>query len=622
MLFLILALKRAKERAISFEHIWSKDWRTMRKPLLYALLTGIALGIYLLSWAGGLLLVLMIFSFIILQYIIDYLRGRSTDYLCLIAVPIFLIALIMLVPFSNQLIYWDLCIGSLAIAMLTPPVLSGVCWLMDYRNIKRAYYPLALAGLGLVGVLGFYIIDPSLMSSMWGRFSIFTPGGPAQTVGEVRGLFNVPGGFWDRFTTSFVLALMAMALVTYTAFRERSAEKTLLLVWSLVMLIATLVQVRFSYYFAVNVALLSGYLCSKIPGWVSAGLGWIGFRERRIEGRRRPRAKESRTEPRVEPRWFGSKYLRPKYVSAAFGVIIVFFLAFYPNTGFYPLYFSRDYTKAHTTIKYAISPGGPNGDWHDSLLWLRDNTPDPFQDPNFYYQLYQRPAAGQAYDYPESAYGVMSWWDYGHWITRIAHRIPNANPFQGGAAEAGLFLTCQNETEANRMLDELGSKYVIIDVEMATGKFYAMVIFAGADPFFETYYNETTYEPIEYYYPEYYHSMCSRLYNFGGAAVDSTETLVISWEERWITDPGTGNRYQIKVVTGKTELAYGLTYEEAKAYEAAHPGHKVVGTSPWVSCIKLEALGHYELIYKSATAVVIWGDGTTLSYVEIFEYVP
>ena len=28
----------------------------------------------------------------------------------------------------------------------------------------------------------------------------------------------------------------------------------------------------------------------------------------------------------------------------------------------------------------------------------------------------------------------MSWWDYGHMITYIAKRIPNANPFQAGVA--------------------------------------------------------------------------------------------------------------------------------------------------------------------------------------------
>jgi oligosaccharyl transferase (archaeosortase A-associated) len=647
ILFFIIALKKARERAISFEHIWSRDWRILRKPLLYSALTGIALGIYLLSWAGGLFLVMIIFLFMILQYIIDYLRGKSTDYLCIIGVPIFLIALIIIAPFFNYLPYQELLIVSLVIAILTPPLLSGICWLLDYRDMKRAYYPLVLAGIGLVVVLAFYVLDPSLFSSMWDKLGVFTPGTRAETIAEVRGLLSPGIGFWDRFTTSFIMALVAMALITYTTIRERSPEKVFLIIWTLVMLIASLGQVRFTYYLAVNVALFSGYLCWKIPGWVSAILSWVGFREPRIERRRRPRARErrlvaragsnvepgmdSRTNPgmgsRTNPgsesgmgwRGFRARFLRPKYVYPALSIIIVFFLAFYPNTGFYPFYRSIG-----QTMEYAENPGGPGYDWHDSLVWMRDNTPDPFQDPDFYYQLYEQPPSGEAYPYPESAYGVMSWWDYGHWITTIAHRIPNANPFQAGAVSAALFFTCQNETEANEMLDKLGSKYIIIDYEMAVGKFYAMVTWADKSPFFETYYDNETYEATLYYYPEYYHSMCSRLYNFGGEAVDSGggQAWVITYEEREITDPETGDTYIIKVVTNVVEYTGLPTYEEAKEFNEENEYMKIVGTSNWISCVVLEPLENYELIYKSYSTVVRWADGRTISYVEIFEYVP
>ncbi|MCK5653833.1 MAG: oligosaccharyl transferase, archaeosortase A system-associated, partial [Dehalococcoidia bacterium] len=89
-LFLILAIKRARGRGTSFGHIRSRDWGNLRKPLIYALLAGLALGIYLISWSGGLLFVFIIFAYMIVQYIIDHLRGKSTDYLCIIGVPMFL----------------------------------------------------------------------------------------------------------------------------------------------------------------------------------------------------------------------------------------------------------------------------------------------------------------------------------------------------------------------------------------------------------------------------------------------------------------------------------------------------------------------------------------------------
>ena len=93
---------------------------------------------------------------------------------------------------------------------------------------------------------------------------------------------------------------------------------------------------------------------------------------------------------------------------------------------------------------------------------------------------YTKPANGAEYNYPSSAYGVMSWWDYGHDIEYIANRIPNANPFQAGIIEmnntAGpsYFFTSQTEQAAYDNLNELGSRYVVIDNQMATSKFYAI----------------------------------------------------------------------------------------------------------------------------------------------------
>jgi len=104
---------------------------------------------------------------------------------------------------------------------------------------------------------------------------------------------------------------------------------------------------------------------------------------------------------------------------------------------------------------------------YESLLWMRENTPDPGVD---YYALYP-----EDYTYPESAYSVMSWWDYGHWINYIAHRIPVANPFQqgiggpyqGNVPGSCVFFIAKNESEANKVLDSLDVRYVISDFKMA-----------------------------------------------------------------------------------------------------------------------------------------------------------
>ncbi len=101
---------------------------------------------------------------------------------------------------------------------------------------------------------------------------------------------------------------------------------------------------------------------------------------------------------------------------------------------------------------------------------------------------------------------------------------------------------------------------------------------------------------------------------------DSGEAYLISYRDEEIPDPETGKTYWIKVVTSEAPYGELPTYEEAKAYEEAHPGQMIVGKSPWVSCVSLEPLKHYELIYPSeATGEMPAG---TIFYVEIFEYVP
>ena len=108
------------------------------------------------------------------------------------------------------------------------------------------------------------------------------------------------------------------------------------------------------------------------------------------------------------------------------------------------------------------------------------------------------PASGQ-YEYPDAAYGIMSWWDYGHLIETVGHRIPNANPFQQGIGSvttnvpgSSPFFLAENESQAEKVLAELdlnrsrymNTKYVMIDQPMATGKFHAMAAWSNI-PYFE-----------------------------------------------------------------------------------------------------------------------------------------
>ena len=100
ILFLILAIKAARQRQLTFSHLKHHDWTMSRKPLIYSLLAGFFLGIYLLTWMGALLFVFIISVYFIIQFIIDHLKQKPTDYLCLIGFIAFFIAMIMFLTAS------------------------------------------------------------------------------------------------------------------------------------------------------------------------------------------------------------------------------------------------------------------------------------------------------------------------------------------------------------------------------------------------------------------------------------------------------------------------------------------------------------------------------------------
>lgn len=595
ILFLIMAVKRAREREISFSfsHLVNKDWAVIKKPLIYTLLAGVFLGIYLLTWVGGLMLVFIIFAYLGIQFIVDHLRGKSTDYLCIIAVLTFAIASIMSIPFLPETYLSTICIVSLVIAIVAPLGLSGVSRFMATKAMKPVYYPLALLGIAGVGLLIFWLIDPSLLHSMLGNFIVFTPQGGTLTIQEARPL-NAQMA-WSDFTTSFFIAFIGLGLLIYRAVKERSADKTLFLVWCVVMLVATFSQVRFCYYFAVNAALLTGYFSWRVLDF--AGLRKLLTKPKELVSAYTTKKKKKKTKARekVSQR----RFLQPRatWIKVVGAGIAIFLLVFFPNIS--P---QAGFSFGKLEVAASMGPVRIDPDWYSALVWLRGNTTEPFDDPDYYYQLYEPPPSGEDYDYPDTAYGIMSWWDYGHWITRVGRRIPIANPFQEGAQIAGKYLISQNETSANQIMDELGAEYVMIDYAMPVLKFYAMVTWAGENEsdFYDVYYAPTgngTLQPVRLFYPSYYNSTVVRLYNFNGEAVVPSEnaTIVISYMDQVDRQ---GMWY--KEITGSWSFS---TYEEARDFISSHASenYKIIAVDPFKSPVPLEKLEHYQLVYATSS---------------------
>jgi len=103
-------------------------------------------------------------------------------------------------------------------------------------------------------------------------------------------------------------------------------------------------------------------------------------------------------------------------------------------------------------------------EWNQACLWLREETPEPFDDPDAYYSQE---------DIGNPKYGVFSWWDYGHYIIQIGHRVPISSPTQQ-ESDYYSFFTEDTEDKANAIISGLNIKYVMIDDTLVGPKYYAI----------------------------------------------------------------------------------------------------------------------------------------------------
>jgi len=631
MLFFIMAIRRSRERKLSLENLLQRNWAGFIRPLVYGLIGGAFLGMHILSWKGALLLIFIIFIYLVIQGIMDHRNGRVDIALCSVSIPYFLIAFIMYLPYTSRVGSASLYAITLLIAILASPLLYFLSHYTLKKGIKPGYYLPILIGIAVLGLAALRIINPSLLSAILARFRPFTPGGASLTIQEVHPLLYPFGEFswniaWFNFTTSFFISFIAIGLLADDVFRRRKHDRFLFLVWSIATLVAALGQRRFGDYFAISAALLMGYISWRIL--VLAGVEKL--RNRAVESVKSAKSGfVSRAERRRSQKTGGKTTSRRHikhweiWLRVITAGLFIFFLIFFPSVGLPGIksgttLFGRPVDvlghplelKVKLTQSLANEPTLISHAWYDALEWLGENSPEPFEDPDFYYKLYEKP-----FDYPDTAYGIMSWWDYGYWIIQISHRIPNSNPGGGNRAEAGLFLTAQDEEAANQIMDEMGSKYVVIDYPMPTSKFYAMPTWAGAsvEDYYGTYYvpqEGGEQQQVSFFYPSYYQSAVVRLYNFEGKAVAPTEnsTVVLSWELK-TSDEG----MQFKQVVGSWAFS---SEENAEAYIVSQEtGDYVLGSpNPFISPISLEEMQRYELVYASPQIT------NNQAFVKIFEY--
>ena len=457
---MVMVTVAQRERPI-YELVQTREWDAMRGSLKWGAIFGATLAVAIWNWPPAVFLFGVLAAFLFVHLSLEFVRGHSPDHVVIPTVVAMAVAVVLTTPFIGS---WSLTPTDIspvqplmAIGVAAGAVfMAGVARLWDARDdLPRVAYPAGIAGGGLLVVALVAVVLPDLFDFFVSQFERVAGMGATDTratIGEARAPDNPSDFFFQRYGLGFYTALLGLGLLGWRVVRapRPRAEFLLLAVFTLFMVVFTLTQIRFDYYMVIGVGAMNAYL-----------VGWI-YTFVDLEDVRRD-----------------VSTLEPYQVLVVFAILFVI-------VG--PLVV----TAAPVAGADRASQPGEIQQWTGSLDWMSENTPevgaygtgDVGDDPLEYYGTYENT---ENFEYRDGEYGVLAWWDYGHFITSRGERIPVANPFQQHARQSADFLLADDEEAAIEALDEdvgegEGVRYVMVDYQLG----FAGTTKYGAPTAFET----------------------------------------------------------------------------------------------------------------------------------------
>jgi len=596
VLGMMVAVTVARREKPVYEQFVGRDVDGLRSTVVWSVLAGVAISLYLWVWPFGILLIGILATYLLLQLTIEFVRGESPEHTAIAgAIALAVTGVLMLIPITSS----DFTVG--VFSLLHPLLAFGVAggcvflaWMArvwDDREIATVFYPLTVLSILVVGTVLVRVAAPGIFNlfannlvRIFGGVVGIDPSAQAGTIGEISSMSRPAAYLFQVHGFAAFIALLGGAVIFFRNLLGTRVppQRLLVVVWGAFVLAASITQSRFAYYLAFPIAGLTAYVVGQALAQLKPEDGDFSL----VDG----------DGINVE----GYQVL---------AVIAIVLLVVAPMTA----------VASPTNISQYDSPGQGIESWTNGLDWMQGNTPEEgtlggASNDLDHYGTYENV---DNYDYQDGQYGVLSWWDYGHWITAQGERIPNANPFQQGATNAANFLLAPNETQANDVLDEMdeddaGTRYVAVDWMMAEtdsdvgGKFFAPPNFYNVSDVSSQDYYGRIYgsqarslrgSSMMYHKQSYYESMTARLYLYHGSAVEP-QPVVLDW------DFGSLQQTRVRQTTGRQALLFNRTMEGARAYTANDTTSTVGGVGA-LPAERIPALEHYRLVGtsdQSATA--------------------
>ncbi|ELZ26383.1 hypothetical protein C474_19584 [Halogeometricum pallidum JCM 14848] len=661
---IMIALTVAAREKPVWELVAQRDGQALRRPTLWAALAGFATGVYMWVWPPGILLVGIVGVYFVLQMVHDHVRGDSPEPVAYVAAVSMLVTSAMMFALIEEPGF-----GVTGFTLLQPllslgvgagaVVLAALARVWESKDIDESLYPAAVGGLILVAVGLFAVILPDVFGSITHnllRTVGFSAGASTRTIGEAQPFLSgsVTGanaiileyGFtfftgvaavvWltakplirDGGSRKIGYAIGALAaigvillvpaitglvgdaigvdpalvglvivsaLIVGAVLQARyEPERLFVLVWLAFITAAAFTQVRFNYYLAVAVAVANAYLIGELVGSSYLGLQSV-------------------------------KRVNDVSGYQVIAVVAAILLILTPALVVPISVSTASGSSATTSTAWQVGASTSPGEvliWEESLEWMNQSTPaeGDFGGAGNADQLdqYGTYEYTEDFKYPEGAYGVMSWWDYGHWITVEGERIPNANPFQQGATEAANFLLAPNESQAQDVLASQSTegeqtRYVMVDWKMVSpgSKFSAPTVFYDAeknvsqDDFFTTrvyrFNSDGSYAGQNFLVRDqrYYDSLMTRLYYYHGSS-QSAAPVVVDWEPQTLQNNQTIDRNP----RGNASVIRQFNNMSAARQFVERDGTAQVGGIGGYPEEDVPALQHYRLVQASQTSAL------------------
>ncbi len=328
---------------------------------------------------------------------------------------------------------------------------------------------------------------------------------------------------WGSYNIGIILALAGLPLLAYRFWKRECPAHLFVLVWGVIVLISTIQHSRFEYYSAV-IVVIAAASCPRVCLYSR----YLRCREKGRrktppdrKGRKEPKKRESSSQEKFGKRMLSG--LEGTGTSLVLACMVVF-------CGVSLL---SDYSIATTTTKNTLIPP----QWTEILEWVDSVAPGESV-------TYLGPYDGDNWTYPAGSYSILSWWDYGHWITYLSKRIPVTNPFQDNVGISSYYFFAESEVAANHIADRLDTRYIITDWKMADSKFPSMVAWyrnsVADNAVTDNYYyqefrlpqkqGQTNQTRLSLKFQPYYQTMVSRLQNFDGTMVEPRDVVYIEYD--------------------------------------------------------------------------------------------